>query len=252
MDNLFIGTSGFVYDSWIGDFYPADLPKTRLLEYYAHTFNSIEVNSTFYITPKRQTIDKWVKTTGNRFVFTFKASRFITHIKRLKITGNSLEKFFTPLKVMAKRGRKHCILYQVPANFRKDIQRLENFLKKIPSGFHHAFEFRHLTWFDEEVFHLMKKYKAAIVLNDSPRIGKARKWPLLNTSTATFLYIRFHGSKKVYTSQYTDAELKYYASIMKERLTKGHAVYAYFNNDSKGYAPHDALRLRNYLEKIMH
>lgn len=254
MKNLHIGTSGFSYGKWKGIFYPEDLPQKEDLEYYATQFKSVEINNTFYRLPRKSTVEKWLARVPADFVFTFKASRYISHIKRLDVEHDSIELLYGPLEPASKKGSNHCLLFQFPASFKEEQERLERFLKMLPQEkhFRHAFELRHESWFHEETYKTLRKYNVALVMNDSPREGEqgAQKWPPGGAETASFFYIRFHGSQQLYTSRYTDEELDQYAQMLREKLDRGLHVYAYFNNDAAGHAPFDALRLEEKIEKL--
>ena len=215
-----------------------------MLKYYSEHFNSIEINASFYKTLLTKTVVEWERVVGKDFAFTYKGSKFITHNKKLKIEPESYAKFYEPLEPVSYPGNKHCILFQMPERFKKNAERLENFLKFLPVEFRNAFDFRDSTWFDKEIYTIMKKYNAAIVLNDSPIEFGNRKWPLVAKETADFFYIRFHGSQKLYTSKYSEEELDHYAGIIKKKLKRKLDVYVYFNNDSLGHAPWDAQRLK--------
>lgn len=155
MGKLYIGTSGWQYKGWKGNFYPEDIPQKDWLRYYSKQFNTVEINSSFYRQTKASTFKKWKAEVGPDFTFAIKAVRFITHVKRLKDTEESVRIFFDnagALVSKSKRKRKHVILWQLPANFKKDIQRLKNFLDSLPKDFRHAFEFRHESWMNASVF----------------------------------------------------------------------------------------------------
>ena len=249
MGQFFIGTSGYQYKNWKGDFYPEKLSMAKMFDYYKERFNSVEINGTFYSSLKETTVKKWLDAAPEDFAFVFKGSRYISHYIKLKVNQESFEKFFGPFEAHIKNGNhKHLVLWQMPQNLGKNMERLEAFVKSLPYLFRYAFEFRHPSWFDEEVYNLLRKYDAAIVVADSPEVDGDRKWPMVFEETASFYYVRFHGSKALYTTRYSDEELNKYAKIMKEKLDKGLDVYAYFNNDAHGHAPHDAIRLREMIE----
>lgn len=192
MATIHIGTSGFYYSHWIGDFYPQNLPKNKLLSYYVKFFDTVEINSTFYHLPKEETVRNWKKNTPADFIFSFKISRFISHIKRLNPPKEAINIFFDRLKVFADSKIKHLILIQTPSNLKIDTIKLKNFLKLLPKNFLYAFEFRHQSLFVPEIYDLLKKYNSAVVLSDSPqKIDDSRIWPYENIDTADFFISAF-------------------------------------------------------------
>jgi len=274
MAKVFIGTSGFYYPHWIGNFYPQDLERDKFLSFYSQRFNTVEINSSFYHILKPKTVENWSKKVPENFVFSFKMSRFVTHIKKLACEKESLGLFFNSLTTFKSPKTKQLILIQLPPSLKINRERLINFIEMLPKNFLYAFEFRHQTWFDEGIYKILKKVNIAMVLSDSPmkntkttiekpaRLDKfnndrtsqvkalrfRRLWPYANVNTANFFYIRFHGSQSLFSSSYTNQELKFYVSLIKEKLKKGMNVYAYFNNDAHGWAVENAKRLKSFLE----
>lgn len=242
MPELFIGTSGWVYSHWQGIFYPENLPSKEKLKYFSQHFKTTEVNYSFYHLPRLTTYRKWYSQTPEDFLFSVKASRFITHVKRLKGVKEAWETFLeNALNLKEKLGP---ILFQFPPSFKtteKNFKRLERFLKCLKPNVKHqakfAFEFRHKSWCDEKVYKLLKKYKVAWVIADSPR------YPKEEVVTADFVYIRMHGSKFLFASKYSKKELKDLAQKIKEWLKAGKDVFVYFNNDFHGYAVENAQEL---------
>ena len=241
MAKLFIGTSGWVYGHWEGIFYPEDLSSKDKLKYFSQHFKTAEINYSFYHLPRPSTYQNWYNQVPADFIFAVKASRFITHIKRLQGVKEAWEIFRkNALNLKEKLGP---ILFQFPPSFRateENISRLEAFLKLITENKpRYAFEFRHETWCDKKIYKLLKKYNVAWVIADSPRYSKAE------VITADFVYIRMHGSKILFASKYTREELKDLAQKIKKWL-KGADVYVYFNNDAYGYAIENAKTLIRY------
>lgn len=241
---LFIGTSGWAYSHWEGIFYPEDLPGKDKLKYFTQHFKTAEINYSFYHLPRPSIYQNWYKQTPEDFLFSVKASRFITHIKRLKGVKEAWKTFIeNALNLKKKLGP---ILFQFPPSFKataENIKRLEDFLKLITKSLkpktttlRYAFEFRHQSWCDKKVYQLLKKYKAALVIADSPSYPKAE------TVTANFVYIRMHGSKVLFSSNYTKKELQDLTQKIKKWL-KSCNVYVYFNNDAMGYALENAKEL---------
>jgi len=265
MEKLYIGTSGWVYSHWQGIFYPEDLPSKDKLKYFSQHFNTAEINYSFYHLPRPTTYQNWYNQTPEDFLFAVKASRFITHIKRLKgvhpvKSAKGGAKQFNGVKEAWKQFLENAlslkeklgpILFQFPPSFRAneiEIKRLEDFLKLINVTrkgnvtLRFAFEFRDKSWCDKKIYNLLKKYNVAWVIADSPscpilRPGSGQEAEVV---TADFVYIRMHGSKVLFSSKYTKKELSSLAQKIKKWLKQGLDVYCYFNNDFHGYAIENA------------
>ncbi len=239
MAKLFIGTSGWVYEHWQSIFYPDDLPSRERLKYFSHHFKSAEVNYSFYHLPRASTFQNWHNQTPEDFVFSVKASRFITHIKRLKGVEEAWKTFAeNALNLKEKLGP---ILFQFPPSFKatqENVDSLQDFLSLINKGYslRYAFEFRHKSWCDEKIYKMLEDYGACWVIADSPSYPKAE------VITADFAYVRMHGSKILFSSKYTTEELRELAEKVKEWLKSGD-VYVYFNNDVSGFAVENAKEL---------
>ncbi len=242
---IFIGTSGYNYKHWAnGVFYPAKLPANQWLEYYAQHFNTVELNVTFYRLPAMETFAGWYQRTPGKFTFAAKGSRFITHIKKLKEPEEPLRIFFNNASSL--KEKLAVVLWQFPPNFKKNIEKLSNFsslLKKnhIAKKIRHTFEFRHPTWFCEEVYKILEKN------NFSLCIAHSKNWPLIEKLTADFIYLRFHGGTILYGSNYSEKELKEWINKVKSWLKQGKDLYGYFNNDACGYAVKNARRFSELL-----
>ncbi len=237
----FIGTSGFSYSHWKGVFYPEDLPSSKFLEFYAKNFDTVEMNSTFYHTPRDSTIRNWIEKTPENFVFSVKTSKFITHIKRLKDSGGSVEKFLQKAELFGKK--LGVILFQLPPSLKKDAVLLSEFIGTLDKSKKYAFEFRHKTWLSEDVYEILKKNNIAFCISDTPR------YPYAEVITADFSYVRLHGHTKLYASEYTKEQLIHYAELISENNKKGISFYVYFDNDFYGYAVKNALELKNLIQK---
>lgn len=243
---LYIGTSGWVYSDWQGIFYPQTLPSKEKLSYFARHFKTAEVNYSFYHLPRAQTYQNWYSQTPADFLFALKASRFITHIKRLKGVNQAWKVFLeNALNLKEKLGP---ILFQFPPSFKatqENLERLEKFLKFINSPIgkgslkssRFAFEFRDKSWFDEKIYKLLRKYKAAWVIADSSR------YPRADIVTAPFIYIRMHGPGPMFASKYSKKELWQLAQKIKKWQKEPRDIYCYFNNDFQGYALENAREL---------
>ena len=240
---VYIGTSGYSYPHWEdGVFYPKELLKTKQLEYYSEHFDTVEMNYPFYRLPSSKNFSNWKKTVSKEFVFAVKVSRYITHVKRLHC-------FKTPWKAFLKRAlylgdKLGPFLFQLPPNFRKDLERLEEFIETVQdSKLRFVLEFRHPSWFSEDVYQILKREKnISLCLADSPH------WLFEEVIVGNFVYIRMHGGKILYTSNYSEKELKYWSEKIKGYLNQGLDVYIYFNNDSMGYAVKNARQVLKYLK----
>lgn len=234
-----IGTSGFSYSHWRGIFYPQEMAQSLWLEYYAGRFDTVELNNTFYAMPKSQTCRNWRRRTPEGFSFTVKLNRWITHRKRLADCGDPLGAY---LDAVGELGEKlGAILVQLPPNFRVNADRLDEFLSKCPAGFRWALEFRNPTWLCEEVYDVLRRHGAALVVHDlienHPRVV-----------TADWVYLRYHGPAGGDTS-YTVRYLSRQAGEINQHRSAGRDVYAYFNNDVGGHAVRNAQTLLGCLAK---
>ena len=236
MPALHIGCSGFNYPHWQGTFYPCGLPQRRWFPYYCEHFTSVELNVTFYRLLKPATFDRWREETPPDFAFSVKGSRFITHIKRLLEPEAALERFFDGA---LRLGEKlSAVLWQLPPDLTYDMRRLASFLTSLqPYPVRNALEFRHESWLTEDVLGLCRAHSTALCMADWPSFIDAM--PL----TANFAYIRRHGYGGRYSSCYTAEELAADARRIHTYLESGQDVHIYFNNDSNGHAPKNALEL---------
>jgi uncharacterized protein YecE (DUF72 family) len=239
---LHIGCSGWQYQHWRGNFYPADLPLSRWLHHYAQRFNSVEINNTFYRLPEAATFASWKRRAPRGFVYSVKASRFLTHMKKLKDPEAPLELFFSRAKRLG--SALGPILYQLPPRWPLSTasrERFEIFLRALPRRRRHVVEFRDPSWYADEIFALLERHSVALCLHDMQ--GSAS--PTL--AIGPFVYVRFHGPQK-YGGRYTDTTLERRAEWLIERARAGSPIHAYFNNDVGGHAPRDAVRLRRLIE----
>jgi uncharacterized protein YecE (DUF72 family) len=235
----FIGTSGWSYRHWRGPFYPEALPSRQHLDFYAERFDTVEVNGTFYRLIARETLAAWREQTPEGFVFACKASRFLTHMKRLTDCGQGLERYFQ--RVTALEEKLGPIVFQLPAHFRPHPERLAEFLGCLPKDQRYAFEFRDPAWFTAEILALLRRSNAALCLYEFA----GREAPL--EITADFVYIRLHGPDGAYQGSYGEPALETWAKRLGAWRRRGHDVYCYFDNDDRGFAPKNALRLKELM-----
>jgi uncharacterized protein YecE (DUF72 family) len=234
------GTSGWNYPDWKGVFYPPELKSRDYLSWYCRHFDTTEVNYSFYHLPKKQTFENWAAQTPQGFLFALKASRVISHVKRLEGVDEQWRRFLdSALALGSKLGP---VLLQFPPSFKASTTVLERFLllseSEVSRRVELAFEFRHSSWFDPEICQLLRRHKAALVIAHSQTYPQA---PLI--PTAPFVYVRFHGPQRLFASRYSTGELETWATRVKRWLSSGHSVYAYFNNDFHGYAIENAREL---------
>lgn len=240
MPGLFIGTSGWNYPHWRNVFYPSELKQSDWLQYYTQFFNCVELNVTFYRLVEKITFENWRKKTPEDFYFIAKGSRFITHIKRLKSVKESLDLFFNNARGL--QDKLAAVLWQLPPSFKKDIGRIELFLKLFKkTRIRQVFEFRNESWFDRETFSLLREYSACLC------IAHSNRFPCVKEVTADFLYLRFHGGESLYGSDYSRQELKEWVEF--SRSVKVKKIFAFFNNDYNGYAVRNAQQFRELLER---
>lgn len=235
-----VGCSGWQYKHWRGDFYPAGLPARRWFEHYASSFDTVEVNNSFYRLPEAATFRAWSSRAPDGFTFAVKASRFLTHMKKLKDPDAPVERFFDRARELGKHLGP--VLYQLPPGWKLNLSRLEHFLQVLPRDVRHVLEFRDPTWYADDVYELMAQHGVALCLHDmrGSATGRLRIGP--------FVYVRFHGSGARYGGAYTPAQLEPWAAWLREQAASGVPGYAYFNNDLGGHAPRDAQTLRRLLE----
>jgi uncharacterized protein YecE (DUF72 family) len=262
----YVGISGYDYKRWRGRFYPDKLPARQWLAYAARTFNSIELNGTFYSLKSPDVFRRWAdEAPADGFVYAVKGGRFITHNLKLRNADTALGNFFAS-GVLALGRKTGPFLWQLPATYRFDAKRLESFIRQLPRdstageavarghddrlprgalitaaervAYRHAFEVRHPSYFGDEFYDLLRSHRCAFVVADT-----AGRYPYAEEVTADFVYVRLHGSQELYVSGYTDAELDGWAKRVKQWRKGGRDVYVYFDNDAKVHAPFDAMRL---------
>jgi len=236
MSKVLIGTSGWTYDGWHGPFYPENLRKNDWLSWYATQFPTAEINGSFYRTPSLDAVRKWRDQTPKNFVFAWKASKFITHWKRLGETcPNSIELMETRLEALS--PKLGAVLFQLPPQFSKNRDRLASFVQMLPRGYRFAFEFRHKSWYADDIFSLLHEHDISLCLSDHH--DAPSPWQ----TTARHVYVRGHGPTGRYKGHYPDRTLRAWARDIAGWRRQRRTVFVYFDNDQKCAAPTDARRL---------
>ncbi|MGN6131772.1 MAG: DUF72 domain-containing protein [Nocardioidaceae bacterium] len=267
MARIRVGISGWRYAGWRGDFYPKGLVQRNELAYAAERLGSAEINGSFYSLQRPSSYAAWRAQTPDDFVFAVKGGRFITHLKKLAGVETALANFFAS-GVLALGPKLGPFLWQLPENLRFDAERLERFFAQLPRTtgeaaelakrhdakvpddralavaeddrpLRHALEFRSETFCTEEAYDLLRRHDVACVVADT-----AGRWPFVEQVTSDFMYVRLHGDTELYVSGYSDAVLERWAERCRTWAAAGQDVYVYFDNDAKGYAPHDAVALQ--------
>jgi len=240
MARILIGTSGWHYDSWRGPFFPKGLPPRNQLQYYASQFATAELNGVFYRTPTREAVKSWRDQTGDDFVFAWKASKFITHWKRLSDNSvNSLELLEDRLSLLGDKAGP--ILFQLPPQLQADAGRLASFFRLLSNKRRYTFEFRHPSWYTPKIFRLLSDQNISLCISDHHDAPAPWK------RTADFVYVRGHGPGGRYKGHYRSDTLADWSRRIRAWRKQGCEVYVYFDNDQKSAAPADALKLRQYL-----
>ncbi|MBN2283506.1 MAG: DUF72 domain-containing protein [Deltaproteobacteria bacterium] len=234
---ILIGTSGWNYRHWRGVFYPLSLPQSRWLTFYASRFTTVELNASFYRLPGITAFTAWYEQTPGDFIWSVKASRYITHIKKLLNVEEPLERFYSAVEGF--REKLGPLLIQLPPSLRFDPSRFSEFCGRLDPALRHVIEVRHQSWLSDEALSIMDDNNIALCIADT-----AGRYPFLIAETADFLYIRLHGSTHLYVSEYDRGELEEWARIITD--FKGD-VYVYFDNDFEGRAPKNAEQLRALL-----
>ncbi|MFZ0042752.1 MAG: DUF72 domain-containing protein [Solirubrobacteraceae bacterium] len=236
MKPIYIGCSGWNYADWRGRLYPQRGPQRLWLELYAQRFATVEVNNTFYRLPRREAVAAWAAQTPEHFTFSVKASRYLTHIKRLTDLTEGIRRFYEPIEPLIEAGKLGPVLWQLPANFHRDDRRLHSWLDALPDGMH-TIEFRHESWFVPPVFRALRERSVALTIGDHPE----RPFQSYE-ATAPWRFVRFHYGSRGRNGNYSATEIATWARRIAQ-WRRREAVYAYFNNDWNGFAPANALEL---------
>ena len=233
---LHVGCSGWVYRHWKDGFYPAGLPQKRWFERYASEFYTVEIKASFYRLPLASTFDKWREQAPPGFRYAVKVNRFITHMKKLLECEGAVDEFIALARPLGPTLGP--LLYQLPPSLHKNLERLDAFLARLPRDLEHVVEFRHRSWYDEEVLALLDWHGVGFVTHDLVGLQSPR-WASGRTA-----YVRFHGTGGKYRGRYSDDQMRDWADWLLTQQAQGRSAWAYFNNDIGGDAIEDARNLK--------
>jgi uncharacterized protein YecE (DUF72 family) len=242
VSNIHVGCSGWMYRHWRGLFYPEGLPQKRWFERYAEEFDTVEINASFYRVPLESTFDGWLEKAPPGFRYALKVNRFITHLKKLIGVEEEADRFIGLARKLERALGP--LLYQLPPSLHKDLPRLDGFLSRLPQDIEHVVEFRHSSWYEDDVLRLLDRHGVGFVCHDlrgliSPGWASGR--------TA---YVRFHGSGGRYSGRYTDEALLQWTDWCLEQARYGRSVWCYFNNDIHGHAIDDARTMKSMVRQM--
>ena len=237
-----VGCSGWQYRHWRELFYPKGLAQTRWFAFYAEHFDTVEINSSFYHLPKASTFEKWRDEAPPGFCYAIKANRFITQAKKLLDCEEPMERMMTATRHLG--DRLGPMLYQLPPGMKINLERLETFLKILPSGVTSVFEFRNGSWYDPETYDLLDRYGAGFVVHDMPGSRSER------IAVGPVVYVRFHGGEGKYWGRYSDEGLLSWTDWLIEQARSGRTCWCYFNNDIHGHAIEDARTLKAMVRQM--
>lgn len=236
-----IGTSGWHYNHWIGPFYPAEMRPPKMLRWYAERFDTVEINNSFYRLPAETAFETWCRETSPDFCFAVKASRYITHNRKLNDPESANEKFISLVERLG--SRLGPILFQLPPSWKVNAERLDQFLSALPRTHRYVVEFRNPTWNVTPVYEVLRRHNAAFCIHE---LGGFQS-PI--EVTADFTYVRLHGPGSKYQGDYSDDILRIWAKRVEDWLRKLKHVFVYFDNDQAGFAPKNALQLKQMIER---
>lgn len=234
-EKIHIGTSGWHYKHWKGTFYPADIKAAEQFECYARHFSTVELNNSFYRLPAAKNFDAWWEMSPANFIFSVKASRFITHMKKLKVGKKEINELLQRAGHL--KEKLGPVLFQLPPLWKINTERLEHLLAILPTGYRYTIEFRNATWYDQSVYGLLKKYNCAFCVYELEH----HLSPIVITSD--FVYVRLHGPGNKYQGSYSSETLAEWAGRIREWQILGKDIYVYFDNDQLGYAAYNAKTL---------
>lgn len=237
--SIHIGTSGWHYDHWKGPFYPKDMKNEELLAFYQERFDTVEINNSFYKLPETKTLKDWHATVGKNFIFAVKASRYVTHTKKLKDGGDTFPNLRERIDALGTKLGP--VLFQLPPGWSCNPDRLDDFCSNLPDTYRYTFEFRNEDWWNDEIYEILQKYNAAFCMfelggSESPR-----------EVTADFIYIRLHGPADKYQGDYSDHDLSQWSDAFDGWRNEVKDIYCYFDNDQSGFAAKNALRLKEMI-----
>jgi uncharacterized protein YecE (DUF72 family) len=238
---IYVGTSGWHYRHWIGTFYPSSTRPKEQFDLYKKVFSTVEISNSFYRLPSPETFKTWREQSPRDFLFIVKASRYITHQKKLNEPKETIKRFFNNVKFL--KEKLGPILFQLPPSWKVNVERFRAFLASLPPRFQYVFEFRNSTWYTEEIFELLKEYNCAFCIyelagHQSPTV-----------ITADFVYVRLHGPGEKYQGSYRRTQLMNWAKQCKRWQSGGLDVFVFFDNDQKGYAAFNAKTLKEMIRK---
>lgn len=236
---IYVGTSGWHYKHWKGTFYPADIRDSLQFEEYKKHFSSVEINNSFYRLPTPETFAMWKKTTPRDFVFAVKASRFITHMKKLNLDKGGIKKFFDSVKKL--NGKLGVILFQLPPKWKINAARLKDFISVLPDKYRYAFEFREHSWYNDETYAILRSNNCAFCIYELEHHLSPME------VTADFVYVRLHGPGNKYQGRYTLNILNEWAQRCLKWQKQGKDVFIYFDNDQEGFAAFNASEIQHII-----
>lgn len=239
---IHVGTSGWSYDHWQGIFYPQGLAANQRLAYYQQHFRTVEINSTFYSLPNPGSLARWYESVDDDFIFAVKASRYITHMKKLRDPQRAIKEFMRRVEIL--RDKLGPILFQLPPHWHINAERLAAFLKILPRDHRYAVEFRDSSWYSPRIYELLAKSSVAFCIFDLDK----KLSPM--QVTTDFTYIRLHGPQGPYQGRYHDRVLHNWAESIEKWRLAGREIYCFFDNDEAAYAVQDATRLQEMLGNI--
>lgn len=237
-----IGCSGWMYAHWRERFYPKGLPQKEWFRHYAQTFDTVEINNSFYHLPGENAVASWARQAPPRFTYAVKVNRFITHMKKLKDPEEPLRKFISRMQGLGRHLGP--LLYQLPPHWNCNPERFRAFLDALPSDLIHVFEFRHQSWVNDEIFATLDGHRASLCVHDMTGIEIPR------VATGPVAYVRFHGTLPLYAGGYSQRTLRSWAEWLTEQAAAGRSAFAYFNNDAEGQAVFDAQKLRRCVSRL--
>lgn len=241
LGEIHIGTSGWHYRHWIGTFYPAGTRSHEQFALYQNSFDAVEINNSFYRLPSPEVFKSWRKESPHNFIFVVKASRFITHNKKLKDAKESIQRFFENVRHL--REKLGPILFQLPPTWKVNTERLAEFVSVLPKKYRYVFEFRNSSWYNEDVIDILNRNNSAFCIYElAGHISPAYV-------TADFVYVRLHGPTTAkYQGRYTSKQLEEWGKQCRAWQREGLDVFVFFDNDEKGYAAFNAQSLKNLVE----